>query len=239
MEIIPAIDLRGGRCVRLFQGNYDKETVFSNDPIDVAVRWEREGAKRLHVVDLDGAKEGFPKNIDAVAKIAKSVNIPIQMGGGIRTLEIAKLAVDSGVQRVVIGTSAAKDPNAFNEIVNELGEKVVVGIDARNGRVAVQGWLDDTGIPALDFAKEMEKLGAKRIIFTDIIQDGAMSGVNIESIKAILEAVGIPVIAAGGVTSIEDILRLKDLEPLGLEGVIAGRSIYEGSLRLIDALAIA
>ena len=239
MEIIPAVDIRGGKCVRLLQGDYARETVFADDPVEMALRWEAEGAPRLHIVDLDGARDGFPTNLEVVKRIAAAVGIPTELGGGIRTLETARRVLDAGVGRVIIGTSAATDDELAERLFQTLGEQAVTGVDARNGVVSVKGWLEDTGESAVDFVKRVERLGARRIIFTDIAQDGTLEGVNLPRIIEILEASSVPVIAAGGVTTIRDIVALKLLEPLGLEGVIAGKAIYAGTLDLNEALRAA
>ena len=239
MEVIPAVDIRGGKCVRLLRGDYAQETVFDDDPVRMALRWEAEGAPRLHIVDLDGARDGYPVNLDVIARIAAAVKIPTELGGGIRTLDLARRVLDIGVGRVIIGTSAATDADLAASIFRALGDGAIAGVDARNGILSVKGWLEDTGESAIEFAKRMQDLGARRIIFTDIAQDGALQGVNVAAIRGMLEAVEIPVIAAGGVTDLRDILALKELEPLGLEGVIAGRAIYTGSLNLREAIAAA
>lgn len=239
MEVIPAVDIRGGKCVRLFQGDYERETVFADDPLEMALRWEAQGAPRLHIVDLDGAREGSPRNLQVVSTIAARVKIPTELGGGIRTLEIAKRVLDAGVGRVIVGTSAARDPALLARILEDLGEQAVVSIDARDGRVSVAGWLEDTDLSAVEFARQVQQMGACRIIFTDIAQDGTLAGVNVESIRRVLEIVSIPVIAAGGVTTIADIMALKALEAFGLEGVIAGRAIYAGALDLREAIRVA
>ena len=232
MEIIPAIDVRGGRCVRLIQGNYERETVFSLDPPDMALHWESLGARRLHVVDLDGAREGAPKNLPVVAEICSSVKIPVQLGGGIRGVSIARQALDVGVQRVIVGT-AALEPEAAARFADELGEAVVAGIDARDGFVAVRGWLDTTEIRAIDLAKKLVELGMRWTVFTDIATDGMLSGPNIPALREMVAAVDASVIASGGITSIDDILAARKA---GAAGAIVGTALYTGKLNLREAL---
>lgn len=239
MQIIPAIDIRGGRCVRLIQGKFDQETVFGDDPVKMANKWASLGAQRLHIVDLDGAKSGTPLNAEIISLMAKSIEIPVQMGGGIRTLETAEKMLALGVDRVIIGTSAALDRSLAESMFKALGERAVLGLDASGGFVATHGWQNVLDVKAVDFAREMQKAGAKRIIHTDISRDGMLEGVNLAAMKEMAEAVEIPVIASGGVTNTFDIVNLKKLEPLGIEGVIVGKALYTGSIDLPDAIAIA
>lgn len=237
MEVIPAIDIIGGRCVRLAQGQFDQETVFSYSPVDMALKWEQQGAARLHVVDLDGARTGAPENMKSLEAIIKAVNIPVQVGGGIRSLKKARQVLDAGVERVIVGTSAALDSNTAETMFNELGDRVVLGVDALNGYVAVRGWQARTEERAIDFAKRMMALGARRIIFTDISRDGMLTGVNTYAIERMIDAVDIPVIASGGVSSINDIKRLRLMENKGLEGIILGKALYLGSVSLPEAIS--
>lgn len=239
MEVIPAIDLIGGRCVRLTQGRYDQETTYSNNPVEVAKRWEAQGAQRLHLIDLEGARAGEPRNMDVIREICRVVSIPTQMGGGIRTIEIARHAIDVGVGRVIIGTSAAVDTCAAEVLFGELGEKAILGVDSKDGTVAVSGWEAQTQERAVEFARRMQELGVCRIIFTNISRDGALVGVDADVVEEMVKAVDIPVIAAGGVTTVEDIRRLKPLELFGLEGAIIGKALYAGSITLPDALLAA
>ncbi|MCX8053472.1 MAG: 1-(5-phosphoribosyl)-5-[(5-phosphoribosylamino)methylideneamino]imidazole-4-carboxamide isomerase [Armatimonadetes bacterium] len=239
MEIIPAIDIMDGKCVRLLQGRFDQVTVFSDDPVDMAKRWADQGARRLHIVDLKGSKSGSPQEIDLVSKIAAAVNVPIQLGGGIRTIETAQTMLKIGVDRVIIGTSAVLDPIIAETIFEALGERAVLGVDARDGRVAIKGWEETTAEDAIDFALRMQHLGARRIIYTDISRDGMLLGTNISAIRRMAEAVNIPVIASGGVSSVEDIRALKELEPMGIEGAILGKVLYTGDLTLAEAIAAA
>lgn len=235
MEILPAIDLRGGKCVRLLQGDYDRETVFSDDPPAMARHWESLGATRLHVVDLDGAKEGAPRNLDVVRDICSAVSIPVQLGGGMRNVAIAREALDAGVDRVIVGT-AALDPDAAGEFVRALGDRVVAGIDARDGFVAVRGWLDTTEIRAIALAKKLVALGFRWVVFTDITSDGMLEGTNISALKEMVESVEASVIAAGGITTIDDLRAARDA---GAAGAIVGRALYTGTLKLEDALKAA
>lgn len=239
MEIIPAIDIRGGRCVRLLQGKFDQETVYAADPVEVARRWESEGARRIHVVDLDGARSGAPQNLSIVEKIAAAVSVPLQLGGGIRSLAVAQSALAAGVQRVIIGTSAALDNSIAEDIFGSLGDSSIVGIDAREGYVAIRGWEEITSERAYDFAKRMVGLGAARIIFTDISRDGMLQGVNLKAMAEMVDSVTVPVIASGGVTKVQDIADLVSLNLPRLEGVITGKALYSGSLTLAEAIAAA
>lgn len=239
MQVIPAVDIRGGRCVRLIQGKFDQETVFADDPVQMALHWQSLGASRLHVVDLDGARTGEPQNTDVIARIVRAVDIPVQLGGGIRSIEIARRMLEIGVDRVIIGTSAVLDPNLARTLFESLKERAILGLDARDGLVAIHGWQEILQVKAIDFALEMQALGVQRIIHTDIGRDGMLEGVNLAAMEAMAKAVQIPVIASGGVTSIQDIRNLKSLEPLGIEGVITGKAIYTGTLDLKEAIAVA
>ena len=228
-----------GKCVRLLQGRFDRVTVFSDDPVEVAKRWAEQGARRLHLVDLKGSKLGEPQEMHSVEKIAAGVDIPVQVGGGIRTLETARAMLEIGVARVIIGTSAALNPELAQTIFFALGERAVLGVDARDGRVAVQGWERTIDEDAVAFARRMQELGAGRIIYTDIARDGMLQGANVAAVRRMAESVDVPVIASGGVSSLEDIRALKELEPLGLEGAILGKALYTGALTLAAALSIA
>lgn len=239
LEIIPAIDMKEGRCVRLLQGRFDQETVYSNDPVEVARRWEAEGASRIHLVDLDGARSGVSQNLPVVEKIAAAVSIPLQLGGGIRSLATAKSVIAAGVERVIIGTSAALDNTIAAEIFGALGDQAILGVDARDGYVAVKGWEEVTTEKAIEFAQRMVTLGAARIIYTDISRDGMLQGVNLPAMAQMTKAVPVPVIASGGVTTVKDIKDLVAANLPGLEGVITGKALYSGSLTLAEALAAA
>jgi len=238
MIIIPAIDLRGGRCVRLLRGDYGLETAFG-DPLEYAKRWVREGATRLHVVDLDGAREGKPRseNLAVVGAIVKVADVPVQMGGGIRSVAKAEMVLELGVDRVVVGTSIAASAGEARRFFETLGDHVIAGVDARDGRVAVEGWLRETDESAAAFAVRMVELGAQRLIFTDIARDGTQAGPNVTALREVAESVRVPVIASGGVGSLDDILKLRTLAPSNVEGVIVGKALYSGALSLRDAIA--
>ncbi len=233
MEIIPAIDLRGGRCVRLYQGDFQQETVFSDDPSQVAARWHALGAPRIHVVDLDGAKAGRPANIDAIRAIAGAVPIPIELGGGIRDIATIEAALGWGVERVILGTVAVQNPALVTEACKLYGERIIVGVDARNGKVAVNGWLETTSQDAADLVAQMATAGVQRFIYTDIGQDATLQGPNMQSLGSVLAATTRPVIASGGVGTIDHLLRLTEA---GVEGVIVGQALYTGAVDLAEAL---
>ncbi len=239
MIIFPAIDLRGGHCVRLYKGDFAKEEVFSDHPGEMAQKWENLGAEYLHVVDLDGARGGKSENLTAVREILDSVSIPIELGGGIRTLEHMAAVLSLGVRRVILGSAAVESPELVRKAVEKYGERIVVGIDARDGVVAVKGWEESGGINAVDFAKKMATCGVRTIIHTDISRDGTLSGVNAESSAELAQAAGLDVIVSGGVASMEDIKKVKQYEKHGLIGVIAGKAIYTGALDLKAAIAFA
>lgn len=236
MEIIPAIDMIDGKCVRLVQGKFDQVTVFGNDPAEMAAHWVNLGAKRLHLVDLNGSRMGQPQETETIKKILAAVDVPVQLGGGIRTLDIAKQMLDIGVDRVIIGTSAALDHKLAESVFKELGEHAILGVDAKDGFVAVKGWEETTKEEAVDFAGRMQEAGARRVIYTDISRDGMMIGANIPAMKRMAEALDIPVIASGGVSTIEDIKQLKELEDTGIEGAIVGKALYTGALSLTEAI---
>ena len=238
MLIIPAVDIKNGKCVRLFQGRLDSETVFSDDPAAMAKRWENEGAEIIHVIDLDGAVEKSPKNLNSIERIIESVEAYIQVGGGIRTAKTAKMYLDLGVKRVIIGTEAIKNPNFVKDACKAFPDQIVVGIDARDGLVAIEGWTETTRIKAVDLARRFEDCGVAAINFTDIHRDGMETGPNIEATRRIAEAVSIPVVASGGVSTIEDIKKLMPLEAVGVVGVITGRALYSGSLSLKAAIEV-
>lgn len=235
MEIIPAIDLKGGRCVRLYQGDYSKETVFSEDPVAVAKKWQSQGARRLHLVDLDGAAAGEPKNLTLIEEIVKQVNLPVQLGGGIRNGATIKKLLKLGVQRVIIGTIAIEEPELITELCNQFKEAIIIGIDARDGFVATRGWKQETSITAVDLARKTAALGAQRILYTDIKRDGTLTEPNYTAIAELLNMVTIPVIAAGGISSIAHLQKLKKL---GAEGAVVGKALYTGDIDLTEALNI-
>lgn len=238
MIIFPAIDIRGGKCVRLLKGDFDKETVFSDKPEEIAKKWEAQGATFLHLVDLDGARAGHPVNLLTVKAIIAAANIPVELGGGIRTLADVKSVLDLGVRRVILGSVAVRDPELVREACRLYGDRVVVGIDARDGMVAVDGWEASGNIGAVDLAKKMGEAGVKTIIYTDISRDGTLAGVNVESTAQLARESGVRVVASGGVKSIDDIRALLPYESDGIEGVIVGKSIYMGTLDLPAALAL-
>ena len=236
MLILPAIDLRGGQCVRLRQGDYEQETVFGADPGAMARRWVSEGARCLHLVDLDGARDGRPINGASVRSIVAAAGVPCQLGGGLRTEADIAEVLSWGVDRVIIGTKALQSPAWLKEMCERFPGKIVLGIDARNGKVATQGWLEVSELPALDLAKRCGSLPLAALVYTDISRDGMMQGANVESMKELAAAVPLPIIASGGVTTIDDVRRLA---ALNLAGCIVGRALYEGSLQLAEIIAIA
>jgi phosphoribosylformimino-5-aminoimidazole carboxamide ribotide isomerase len=237
--IIPAIDLKGGNCVRLLQGRMDAETVFSTDPAAMAQKWASLGAEVIHVVDLDGAIEKSPVNKTAIRAIVEALTVPVQVGGGIRNMESIELFFDIGVRRVIIGTEAVRNPQLVVSACKKYPGRIIVGIDARNGLVAVDGWTKTTDTTAIELAKRFENCGVAAINFTDIHRDGMQTGPNIEETRRLAEAVSIPVVASGGVGSIEDIKNLLPLESSGVIGIITGRAIYTGALDLAEAIRIA
>ena len=236
MRVIPAIDLKAGKCVRLLQGRADAVTVYSDDPVSTAGLWESSGAELLHIVDLDGAFTGDQKNLDAIKEIRGAVSIEIEVGGGIRNIEKIAELVRIGIDRIILGTVAIEKPELVNEACSRFPGRVLVGIDARDGRVAVKGWVETTSTDPKALAKAAEKSGAAGIIYTDISTDGMMTGPNIGAMEEMVRTVGIPVIASGGVSSLEDIGKLMQIE--GLWGVITGKAIYSGSLDLKEAIRI-
>ncbi|TNF34895.1 MAG: 1-(5-phosphoribosyl)-5-[(5-phosphoribosylamino)methylideneamino]imidazole-4-carboxamide isomerase [Gammaproteobacteria bacterium] len=236
MLIIPAIDLKDGECVRLRQGRMDDATVFSSDPVAMATHWVDAGARRLHLVDLNGAFDGEPVNGDVVKAIAKAYpKLPIQIGGGIRNLDTIRAYLDAGVEWVIIGTKAVKEPAFVTEACREFAGHIIVGIDAKDGWVATDGWAEVSGVQATELAKQFEDDGVSAIIYTDIARDGMMQGVNVEATVTMARASSIPVIASGGITSLQDIKALHAVEQEGILGAITGRAIYEGTLDLEDA----
>jgi len=239
MLVIPAVDIKGGRCVRLFQGLADKETVYGEDPALMARKWVGEGAEFLHVVDLDGAFEGYPKNWETVQKVINSVNIPIELGGGIRSPEMVEKILSGGVNRVIIGSRAVDSPDFLELIFREFRERIVPSIDARDGIVLVKGWEESTDLKAIDLGNTLKKIGFKLVIYTDTAVDGTLNGPNLPVIEEFLDRTGLRAIAAGGVSRLEDIANLKRLERKGLVGAITGKAIYEGTLRLPEAIRTA
>lgn len=239
MIVIPAVDLKGGKCVRLLQGRMDAETVFSDDPTAMAAKWAALGARRLHVVDLDGAVDKTPRNRELIQQIVDRIDIPVQVGGGIRSEAAVKSYLDCGVDRVIIGTEAIRNPDMVADACRRHPGRIIVGIDARNGFVAIEGWTETTSVLAVDLARRFEECGVAAINFTDIQRDGMQTGPNLAETRRMAEAVSIPVIASGGVATIEDIRRLLPLETVGVTGVITGRALYSGSLDLVEAIRVA
>jgi len=236
MLIIPAIDLQDGCVVRYVQGKLSKK-VYSRDPIKTAKHWAKAGAKLLHVVDLDGAFTGTPKNIGVVKELAKASGAPIEFGGGVRSMDLIKELIDAGIQRVILGTKAAEDKAFLDEAYSRFGERVIVGVDAGAGKVMVKGWKESSdGLDCLTFAGALKSMGFKEIIYTDTLKDGTLTGPNIKGIKELLKATGLRIIASGGISSLDDISRLKKLEDDGVTGVIIGKALYEGKFTLGEAL---
>ncbi|MBW4682143.1 MAG: 1-(5-phosphoribosyl)-5-[(5-phosphoribosylamino)methylideneamino]imidazole-4-carboxamide isomerase [Microcoleus vaginatus WJT46-NPBG5] len=236
MDVIPAIDLLEGRCVRLYQGDYSQSQTFNEDPVAVAKQWVDQGATRLHLVDLDGAKTGALVNRQAIAEIVRTVSVPVQLGGGLRDYAAVADLLSLGVQRAILGTVAVEKPQLVWQLCEEFPGQIIVGIDARDGKVATRGWLETSEVLATDLAQQMAKHGAAAIIYTDIYRDGTMQGPNMPALREIADAVDIPIIASGGVSSITDLLSLLALESVGVTGVIIGRALYTGDISLKEAL---
>ncbi|MEO1093399.1 MAG: 1-(5-phosphoribosyl)-5-[(5-phosphoribosylamino)methylideneamino]imidazole-4-carboxamide isomerase [Cyanobacteria bacterium J06638_28] len=236
MDVIPAIDLLEGRCVRLYQGDYDQSQVFNENPVEVAQQWAAEGATRLHLVDLDGAKAGKPENWQAIQAIAEAVDMPIEVGGGLRDRDRVAELFDLGVQYAILGTAAVENPDLVSTLSAEFPGRIIVGIDARDGKVATRGWLETSAVEAIALAQDMAQRGAAAIIYTDIKRDGTLKGPNMDALRALANAVDLPVIASGGISSITDLLSLLRLAPLGVSGVIIGRALYTGDVSLTEAI---
>jgi phosphoribosylformimino-5-aminoimidazole carboxamide ribotide isomerase len=234
IEIIPSIDLREGRVVRLYQGDYNQETVFSDDPLDIALQYQSVGAPRLHIVDLDGAASGEIGNLDIIEDIARALLIPVQLGGGIRDLSTIESLLRAGIDRVILGTAAVEDPGLIKEACRHFRDSVIVGIDARDGRVATRGWIRDTEQTAVALAEAMADSGVRRFIYTDISRDGTLTEPNFSAVSEMVEALHLPVIAAGGVANVN---HLSMLQKLGCEGAIIGKALYTGDINLKQALA--
>jgi phosphoribosylformimino-5-aminoimidazole carboxamide ribotide isomerase len=234
ITVIPAIDLKGGQCVRLRQGRADEVTVYSADPVEMALHWAREGATYLHVVDLDGAFEGRPVHHELIREIVKSVDFPVQTGGGIRTDEDLRVVLDTGVARAIIGTRAFADPDGLASAVETYGESLAVGIDARDGRVQVKGWTETTDVPAVELARKAERLGVRTVVYTDTATDGMMRGTNVEAMDELCKTVGCDVVASGGISAVEDMRRLRALGHGNLVGAIVGKALYEATVTLRD-----
>ena len=236
MQIIPAIDLLDGHCVRLHQGDYDQVTRFSDDPVAQALDWQRQGAQRLHLVDLDGARTGEPVNDQAIRAITAALSIPVQLGGGVRTAARAEELLACGLDRVILGTVALEQPELVDALASRHPGRIVVGIDAKNGKVATRGWIEESSTEATDLARRFAASGVAAIISTDIATDGTLAGPNLEALRAMAEASSVPVIASGGIGTLEHVLSLLSLAPLGVEGVIVGRALYDGRVDLAEAL---
>ena len=237
MEIIPAIDLLDGACVRLHQGDYDQVTRFSEDPVAQALSWQSQGATRLHLVDLDGAKRGEPINDAAVRAITAALDIPVQLGGGVRSLERAEELIAWGLDRVILGTVAIEQPELVQELAQRHPGRIVVGIDANDGRVATRGWIEQSDVLATDLAQQFSAAGIAAIITTDIATDGTLAGPNLDALRTMAQCSAVPVIASGGIGCMADLLALLPLEPLGVSGVIVGRALYDGRVALGEAIA--
>lgn len=233
MILFPAIDIRGGKCVRLIQGDYAQEIIYGDSPTEMALLWEKQGAEYIHIVDLDGAKTGDSANRLAIQEVAKAVSIPIQVGGGIRSMDIIDDHIESGVSRIIIGTAAITNRSFLKQAVAKYGDKIAVSIDARNGLVATDGWTETSDTKAIDLLKDLEEIGVKTVVYTDILKDGMMQGPNFEELRTVDEASSIDVIASGGVSTKEDIEKLGQMD---LYGAIIGKALYEGALSLEELL---
>lgn len=238
MIIIPAVDIKGGRCVRLEQGLMDRETIFSDYPQEMALQWERRGAKRLHLVDLDGAVQGIPYNKKVVRSVVDTVSIPVQLGGGIRDLDAIEEYINLGVDQVIIGTAAFKDPDLVRMACKRYPGRIMVGIDSRDNYVSVEGWTEHTSTTAIDLGKRCEDMGINGIVYTDIKRDGMKTGPDIDAIRKFAAAMNVPVIVAGGISSIKDVENLAELEEDGVTGIIVGRALYDGSVALEEVMDI-
>jgi phosphoribosylformimino-5-aminoimidazole carboxamide ribotide isomerase len=239
MILFPAIDIRGGKCVRLVQGRADQETVYGQDPAAMGQRWQAAGAAWLHVVDLDGAFGARPQNLEAIRRLRQAVTIPIQLGGGIRSLDTMAAYIDAGLDRLILGTVLLKDPDLVAQACEAYPGRIALGLDAKNGLLAVEGWTETTSRTAAEVARQLAPLKPAAIIYTDISRDGVKRGVNLEATRALAQATEIPIIASGGVSSLDDIKALLPLEPLGVIGVITGRALYDGNLDLTEAIRVA
>ncbi len=238
MLLIPALDLREGRCVRLLRGDPRKQTVYSEDPVGTALKWQGMGAKMLHVVDLDGAFRGKSENHRVIEKMASRLKIPFQVGGGLRRAQEVERILSLGARRVVLGTAAAESPEFLEQMVREHGEKIVVGLDARNGKVAVKGWVEEAEIEALDLARRVEAAGVKTVVFTDIQRDGTLQGPNLDSTRELAYSTSLSIIVSGGISSLEDLREVRELEKDGVSGVIVGKALYAGEIDLKEALEV-
>jgi phosphoribosylformimino-5-aminoimidazole carboxamide ribotide isomerase len=234
IEIIPAVDIKGGKCVRLFQGDYNQVTQFSDDPLDVALKWQAMGAPRLHIVDLDGAASGATGNMEIIQNIASVMLIPTQLGGGMRDIDSIQKMLTIGIERVILGTVAVENPKLVQEACKRFNDYIIISIDSRDGFVATRGWKQETKFTTVSFARQMIELGARRFIYTDIVRDGTLTEPNFSAISELIQSTKLPVIAAGGISSL---LHLKMLKQLGVEGAIVGKALYTGDIKLKEAIA--
>ncbi len=236
MIVYPAVDIKDGKCVRLSQGKFNAVTVYAENPVEMALKWEKLGARYLHVIDLDGARLGVPQNVAVASEVAVKLGIPVQLGGGIRTIEMIETILCKGLQRVILGTSAVRDPELVKKALKIFENNVVIGIDAKDGKVAIEGWEKTSDFTAVEFAKKMEDLGARTIIYTDISKDGMLAGPNLTAMEEMVKAVGMEIICAGGVTRVSDVRNLKEI---GVSGAIIGKALYTGDMDLGEALEAA
>lgn len=234
MEIIPAIDIKEGKCVRLYQGDYSQQTIFAENPAAVALRWKSQGARWLHLVDLDGAATGEPKNMAAVEEILRTSSLLVELGGGIRREDIAEKLLQEGVSRMILGTLAIEKPELVKKLCRRFGEAIVVGLDARDGKIAIHGWQKDTVVDALQLSREMVELGVRRFVYTDIKRDGTLSEPNFDAVERLIAVVNVPIIASGGISKVEHLQKLKEL---GVEGAIIGKALYTEDINLKEAIA--
>ena len=236
MEVIPAIDLKDGRCVRLYQGDFSKEQVYSDDPVEVARRWEREGAPRIHIVDLDAAVSGRPQNLSIIERLSSEATVPVQVGGGVRGMATLERYLEAGVQRAILGTAAVEDVDFVQEACRRYPESVIIGVDAKDGYVRISGWTRESDLTAIELVNRMEGLGARRFIYTDVSRDGTLTEPNFDAVAQILSLTSAAVIASGGVSSIEHLVWLKEI---GVEGAIVGKALYTGDIALQEAIKVA
>lgn len=239
MLIIPAIDIKNGKVVRLTQGKFDQETIYFDQPYQVAKRWEKQGASIIHVVDLDGAKEGIIKNKESIEEIIKSINIPIQVGGGIRSLQTMEELFSMGVSKVVLGTASVDNQIILKEGLKKFPQRIIVGIDAVNGYIAIKGWQERSNLRAVELVLKIKKMGIREIIYTDILRDGTLSGPNLEELINIAQSTKLEIIASGGISKVEDIKEIKNIEHMGIKGVIIGKALYSKKIKLEEAIKVA